>query len=116
MKLYPGLWDTPGGFVEEGETYHEAAVRELEEETGLYGSAVRTFRRLKFRHPPRPSQWVFEHGILVRCEVTHPVRIDRREHSEYRWISTPEVELLPAWARKKETLRRASRARTSSSA
>jgi len=39
-KLWPGLYNAPGGHVEQGETPAEAAVRELAEETGLQADAL----------------------------------------------------------------------------
>ncbi len=33
-KLFPGCWDVVYGHVEEGETLHQALIRELDEETG----------------------------------------------------------------------------------
>ncbi len=39
-RLWPGLYNAPGGHVEQGETPAEAAARELEEETGLHADAL----------------------------------------------------------------------------
>lgn len=40
---YPGVWGLPGGGVEPGETFAEAAERELWEETSLRSSAPLRF-------------------------------------------------------------------------
>ena len=34
-KVYPNLWDLPGGFKEENENFKDCVIREFKEETGL---------------------------------------------------------------------------------
>jgi len=65
---FAGRWALPGGFVEEGEDLLEAARRELEEETSLFGVSLEQFAA--FGRPGRdPRGWTVSVAYLavVRC-------------------------------------------------
>lgn len=50
--IYPGYWDVAaGGMVQAGEDYPESAARELEEELGIAGVALREHERFFFDEP-----------------------------------------------------------------
>ena len=97
-------WSSVTGMLESGEDLESAAHREVLEETGLSGE----LRPLGLKH----SFWVdpalirfpddeprFNTETCFHVEVPHgaEVRLDRTEHSEYRWCSYEEAASLMRW-------------------
>jgi 8-oxo-dGTP pyrophosphatase MutT (NUDIX family) len=102
---YPELgtwWELPGGGLEPGETYREAAVRELAEEAGIVVTPDQIGepswrRRATFRYRGRR---------LINNEVIVPVRLttvgpavdgagrvdfEDEDYYDFRWWPVPEV-------------------------
>jgi 8-oxo-dGTP diphosphatase len=51
---FAGMWALPGGFLEMSETLEEAALRELQEETGIIGVELKQFHTFsKVNRDPR---------------------------------------------------------------
>lgn len=86
-KRHGGLWEFPGGKIDEGEDHEMAARRELSEELDLH--AQRVGARL-FAIEDDGSPFVIE---FYAVEVTgSPVA---REHEEVGWFSAEALEGMP---------------------
>ncbi|MFA6553362.1 MAG: NUDIX domain-containing protein [Patescibacteria group bacterium] len=110
MKYRHGRWDFPRGHLEKGETDHQAAVRELQEEIGV---RVRRFvpgfrEAVSWRYTSGVT------GIRMQKEVVHflvklehqQVRLSE-EDLDMRWLPYREAMQLPMWPHVKQVLKKA---------
>lgn len=90
---YPGIWDIPGGGVDEGESVKKAAKRELKEECGLEVEISEDYFTV-FHRTDKPVDIYGFIGKFVKGDI-----VLSREHIEFVWMSKDEwqkFELIPS--------------------
>jgi ADP-ribose pyrophosphatase YjhB (NUDIX family) len=89
-----GQLSLPGGFIETGESWQEAAVRELREETGLPGNPLEV--RLFDVHSTRKGHAVLVFGVLpARAAETLPPSAPTEEATEWLVLTEPDGLAFP---------------------
>ena len=92
-RLYPGVWDLPGGHVQAGEAVEAALVREILEEIGVVPTSYRLAQVLTERDPGAHGHRVY-HVFLVSQWTGGEPRLCNGEHTELRWCDANEAEGL----------------------
>jgi dATP pyrophosphohydrolase len=90
-------WHSIAGGVEDGETYAEAAVRELHEETGLVADVASLDRTFSY-------EGIRVESFVVAAPAGWEPTLDW-EHDEYRWVSPTEAAELLYWPEPREIVR-----------
>lgn len=97
----PAFWCTPGGAVDPGETYEQAARRELFEETGIVADPGREVlrRRVDFLTLEHVEVSADERYFLVRTDRTEidpagHTELERRVMQHWQWIAPAELPAL----------------------
>ena len=84
-ELFAGLWEFPGGIIEEGETPKECMARELKEELEIEVDVGDLITSNKHKYP----QGIFE---LLAYRVKHVSgEMVLNDHEEIKWITAEEM-------------------------
>jgi ADP-ribose pyrophosphatase YjhB (NUDIX family) len=100
MRLYPGYWNSVGGFLDDNKSLKEKVEEELREELGIRKSQVTSMRfgQVFDQDEPKYKKTWIVHPVCATVK-TNKVVLDW-EGEEYRWVTLKEakrLKLLPGF-------------------
>ena len=102
VGTYQGKWACASGYIEEGETPYETAIKEMGEELGFNEEDVELIREGEVIFARDGEHLWAIHPFLFKAKRTD-IKLDW-EHDEYRWIVLGELEDYSTVPKLKETV------------
>ena len=102
-EFFGGIYELPSGEVESGESLEEALCREVKEETGLEISSIKRYLG-HFDYLSKNKKMTRQFNFHV--EVKDISRITLKEHSNYAWVSSNDLERYNITSEVKKILKR----------
>lgn len=86
-KTFPGVYDAGSTFhIVYGESYKEAAERELFEETGIKGS-LKLLSKFLHKDPPE-----YQIAVVFSCHSDETITLDPEEAASGEWMDVEQVD------------------------
>jgi dATP pyrophosphohydrolase len=102
-KVYPGLWQIVSGGIDAGERAHEAAVREVNEEIGLFPQKLYNTPLTNMFYVPANDAVNLSPVFAVRIDASDRVSLSA-EHKGFRWLEREKAVSLLVWPGQKEAI------------
>lgn len=102
--VYPGQWRMIGGKVQRNETRWQAAIRELEEETGVRPVRFWTLPSLNHFYDHEADTVRLIPAFAARLPEDSRIALDE-EHDEYKWIAVDEIDSYIEWPEQKRLMK-----------
>lgn len=103
-EKYDGQWRMVGGKVEEEEAYWEAALRELNEETGLNPTKFWTLPSINKFYEWNTDKILLIPAFAAEIKSTDTIQLDK-EHSKADWFEIKEATKLIYWPEQRRLLK-----------
>lgn len=92
-KLDPGLYTGIGGKVEPHESFYDALIREIKEESGLTEfESIRPYSVTQHPYPPTDSEWV---NIYFIIKIAKQIEVKPTEDGTFHWVDPKDIDSLP---------------------
>lgn len=103
-KIYQGQWRMTGGKVESGETYWQAALRELKEETGLTPVQFWTIPSVNTFYEHKSDTVHHIPAFAAQLQMDQIPDLDD-EHTEYEWLTLEQAVKRISWPEQRRLLK-----------
>jgi dATP pyrophosphohydrolase len=95
-EYFPNLWQMVSGKIKKSEKAHQAAIREINEETDLIPEKFWVAPTVNSFYSPDKDYICFLPVFAAKVKFDSEVMISK-EHIEFKWVSHEEAKQMLAW-------------------